>query len=333
MDVATPWLPGRDFLYKKIHGWKKTCKNEVEDYVRWLATKCLKQICSLTWGFVDPTWYSCWFWVVFLSHWFLVDRHRSLWFDWIESEATFRYRGGLRSFIANHSMRCDHFAVSNIRFSSDMSWHLPAQRWMQIRYFKGIVPPSYIEVWNKRFFSIPDPQQKTTQDSHGVSTYWVLNSFCAHLVAHDKTTSISNHFKVETSRIEVSVCVWSRFLLNSNMWWIYSKNCAGECMKKNHAHQRISRNMDPYDASKTKDYVQLQFDRIFWDLINLSVSSSLPSHIQKKDQQQWKPENPQAHFQQPHLSPTTRGNITAATSNQSSCQVCGCLGKSLATHP
>ena len=53
-------------------------------------------------------------------------------------------------------------------------------------------------------------------------------------------------------------------------------------MKKNHAHQRISRNMDPYDASKTKDYVQLQFDRIFWDLINLSVSSSPPSHIQKK---------------------------------------------------
>ena len=58
-------------------------------------------------------------------------------------------------------------------------------------------------------------------------------------------------------------------------------NCAVECMKKNHAHQRISRNMDPYDASKTKDHVQLQFDRIFWDLINLSVSSS-PPPISKK---------------------------------------------------
>ena len=33
---------------------EKTCKSEVEDYVRWLVTRCLKQICSLTWGFVDP---------------------------------------------------------------------------------------------------------------------------------------------------------------------------------------------------------------------------------------------------------------------------------------
>ena len=229
MDVATPWLPGRkdgDFLCKKVHGWKKACENEVEDYVRWLVTRCLKQICSLTWGFVDPIWYffgfewsfstACHFigfWLIGIGHYDLTELNLKL-----LSATEVVYVHLWQTILCNN-----HFAVSNIRFSSDMSWHLPAQRWMQIGISRGLYYQVILRFGINDFFCIPDPQQKSNP---GFSWSKYLLGFeqflCSFGRAWQKPPASLIISKLKLQGLKF-LCVWSRFLINSNMWWIYSK--------------------------------------------------------------------------------------------------------------